>query len=349
MNDSGKTLKVGIIGLGDVSPFHIQAIQMNEQAELVAVCDTDSSAASKADSVPFYTDYQEMIQAHDLDVVHNCLPHYLHYPVTKDCVEAGFHVLLEKPVAISYEEALLQKTLEDTYPQKICVCFQNRYNPTFLEMLHWLNKEETWTIRGIKGLVTWYREQDYYETKPWRKTRSEVGYGNIMSQSIHTLDLIQLLGGRISSVKASLSKLLDVESEVEDTVSASFQFETGTKGYLHATNANVSNSSVELEVITDTERLTIKDSTLYRTVSTGEKEVLAEDEELEGAKSYFGSSHTYLIDSFYRAILEDTNDYITVEDALPSIELIEMMADSSNSVAEPKRIYKQTNKSLKER
>ncbi len=59
-----------------------------------------------------------MIQAHDLDVVHNCLPHHLHYPVTKECVEAGLHVLLEKPVAISYEEALLQKTLETLIRKK---------------------------------------------------------------------------------------------------------------------------------------------------------------------------------------------------------------------------------------
>lgn len=342
MQESQTVLKVGIIGLGDVSPFHIQAIEMHEQAELVAVCDTDSSCASKTESVPFYTDYKDMIEEQGLDVVHNCLPHFLHYPVTKECVEQGTHVLLEKPVAISYKEALLQKELEESTEQKICVCFQNRYNHTFLELLRWLNKKETGNIRGIKGLVTWFREKDYYEMKPWRRTKNEVGYGNIMSQSIHTLDLIQLLGGEVSSVKASLSKLLDVDSEVEDTVSANFQFETGAKGYLHATNANVSNSSVELEVITDTDTFTIKDSTLRRTTIFGEKEVLMEDEELEGAKSYFGASHKYLIDSFYRAITEGTNDYITVKDALPSIELIEMMAESSKTVAEPKKMFKTT-------
>lgn len=338
MTSSDKHLKVGIIGLGDVSPFHIQAITMHEEAELIAVCDTDPTTQIKAEGARFYTNYIEMIEKEELDVIHNCLPHHLHYPVTKACVEKGIHVLLEKPVSISYEEGLLQKELEDRLDSKICVCFQNRYNRTFLELLRWLDKEETGAVTGIKGLVTWYREPIYYESKPWRRTSSEVGYGNSMSQSIHTLDLIQLLGGPVDSVKASLSKLLDVDSEVEDTVSASFLFKSGAKGYLHATNANVSNSSVELEVITEHDSFTIKDSCLYRLDREGKKQLLAEDEQLEGAKFYFGASHKYLIDRFYKAIIEDTTDYVTVNDALPSIQLIEMMADSSQLIAEPKRI-----------
>jgi len=338
MKSDHKRLKVGIIGLGDVSSFHIQAIEMHEEADLMAVCDTDPATQLKVEGVSFYTNYLEMLEKEDLDVIHNCLPHHLHYSVTKACVEKGIHVLLEKPVSISYEEGLLQKELEVRLDAKICVCFQNRYNQTFLELLRWLDKEETGTITGIKGLVTWFREPVYYESKPWRRKKSEVGYGNIMSQSIHTLDLIQLLGGPVDSVKASLSKLLDVNSEVEDTVSASFQFKSGAKGYLHATNANVSNASVELEVITEHDWFTIKDSCLYRMDQEGKKQLLAEDEQLDGAKFYFGASHKYLIDRFYKAISEDTTDYITVKDALPSIQLIEMMADSSQHIAEPERI-----------
>lgn len=338
MTSSDKRLRVGIIGLGDVSSFHIQAIAMHEEADLIAVCDTDSATQLKVEGVGFYTNYLEMLEKEELDVIHNCLPHHLHYPVTKACVEKGIHVLVEKPIALSYEEALLQKELEDRLEAKIGVCFQNRYNKTTLELLNWLTKEETGAVTGIKGLVTWFREPVYYESKPWRRTKTEVGYGNSMSQSIHTLDLIQLIGGSVESVKASFSKLLDVTSEVEDTVSASFNFESGAKGYLHATNANVSNSSVELEVITEHDWFTIKDSCLYRLDQQGKKQLLAEDDQLEGAKFYFGASHKYLIDRFYQAIIEDTTDYITVKDALPSIQLIEMMADSSQHISEPKRV-----------
>lgn len=335
MENKNNQLKVGIIGLGDVSPIHIQAIEMSEHAELVAVCDTDPSLMSAVKDTPFYTDYREMIRGHDLDVVHNCLPHHLHYPVTKACIEAGAHVFLEKPVSISYEEGQLQKQLEDESGKKICVCYQNRYNATFLTLQDYLDKEETGAITGIKALVTWYREDSYYQSKPWRRTKAEVGYGNIMSQSIHTLDLVQLLGGEVSAVKATLSKLLNVDSEVEDTASAVFTFSSGSRAYFHATNANIDNSSVVLQVNTETETFTITDSTLYRENAEGEKEKLAVDDKLEGAKFYFGASHKLLIDRFYRAILEDSDDYVSVEDALPSIQLIEMMAASSKTVVEP--------------
>ncbi len=333
-NKKGK-LKVGIIGLGDVSPVHIQAIEMNDHAELAAVCDADPALASSINNVPFFTDFNEMLATQDLDVVHNCLPHFLHYPVTEACVKAGVHVFLEKPVSISYEEGLLQKKLEDENDQKICVCFQNRLNSSFVTLQEWLAKEETGQITGIKALVTWYRENSYYELKPWRRTKAEVGYGNIMSQSIHTLDLVQLLGGEVSSVKATLSQLLDVDSEVEDTASSVIRFKDGARAYFHATNANINNSDVDMEIVTEHETFILTEGSLYRVSEDGRKEKLAQDEQLEGAKFYFGASHKLLIDRFYKAITDDTRDYVTVSDALPSIRLIEMMAASSKTVVEP--------------
>lgn len=338
MQESNRKLKIGIIGLGDVSPIHIQSIEMSGHAVLTAVCDTDPSLISMVEQIPFYTNYMEMISKHDLDVVHNCLPHHLHYPVTKACVLAGVHVFLEKPVSISYEEGLLQKRLADESQQKICVCFQNRYNASFVELQKYLAKEETGKVTGIKALVTWYREESYYQSKPWRRTKAEVGYGNIMSQSIHTLDLVQLLGGEVASVKATLSKLLEVDSEVEDTASAVLEFKSGSRGYFHATNANIDNSPVELQVLTENETFTLKDSAIYRLNSEGVKEKLAEDDRLEGTKFYFGASHKLLIDRFYKAIIEDTDDYVSVADALPSISLIEMMAASSKTVVEPIKV-----------
>jgi predicted dehydrogenase len=330
-----KKLKVGIIGLGDVSPVHIQAVKSSEHAELAAVCDHKPELKTAVSDVPFYLDYKDMLEKEELDVIHNCLPHHLHYPITQAAVAAGCHVFLEKPVSISYEEGLLQKKLEEEAGRKIGVCFQNRYNQSFVALQDWLKKKETGDITGIKALVTWFREDSYFNSKPWRRTKAEVGYGTIMSQSIHTLDLVLQLGGEIDSVKATLSKLLEVDSEVEDTASAVLNFSSGVRAYFHATNANIDNSPVEIEVKTENETFTLRNSALYRKNNKGEEDCLAVDEMLEGAKFYFGASHVKLIDRFYRAVIEDTQDYVTVTDALPSIELIEMMAASSKTVAEP--------------
>lgn len=324
-------LRVAIIGLGDISPIHSTAINDSGRAKLVAVCDVDESKKSGYPEIPFYTDVKTMLAEADLDVAHICLPHYLHYPITKLCIENGVHVFQEKPLSISYEEGLETVALEEQTDKKICVSFQNRYNDTFLQLQHILANEDVGKVTSIKGLVTWYRPESYYTDKPWRGTKKEAGYGSIINQSIHTLDLIQLIGGKIESCKASLSNLTDYAIEVEDTASAAFNFENGVKAFFHATNAYTENSSVELQVITEKEKFTIKDSRLYFTNEEGRKEVILEDQKIPGSKFYYGVSHMTLIKRFYLSLLNDTEDYVHAKDALVSMEMIELMDQSSRT------------------
>src|SRR3954447_27074781 len=120
-------LKVAVIGLGDISKIHIPAIQANPNAELVAVCDINESLKDTVSGVNFYNDYHEMLEKEVLDCVHNCLPHYLHFPVTKACVEKGVHVFQEKPLGLNTEEGQALVNLEEHSDVKIGVCLQNRY------------------------------------------------------------------------------------------------------------------------------------------------------------------------------------------------------------------------------
>ncbi|UJF16178.1 Gfo/Idh/MocA family oxidoreductase [Jeotgalibaca sp. MA1X17-3] len=334
-------LKVGIIGLGDVSLVHRHAIKTSQYGKIVAVCDRNPNLREDWMEFPFFTDVETMLQEMKLDVVHICLPHYLHYFMTKLCIQYDVHVLLEKPVAISFQEALEQNKLALSTDKKICVCFQNRYNKSFITLKERLEKEEVGKIKSVKGLVTWFRPETYYTSKPWRGMKKEAGYGSIINQSIHTLDLIQLLGGSISSCKASLSNLTDYDIEVEDTASATFIFESGVKAFFHATNAYTENSSVELQVVTEKEKFTIKDNKLYLTKLDGDKELIAEDDFVPGTKSYYGNGHVRLINSFYDSIINQNDDYITVKDALPSMEMIEMMDRSSQNAQQPKRITRE--------
>src|SRR3954462_9172232 len=125
-------LRVAVIGLGDVSSIHFSAIQANPHVELVAVCDIDETLKDTVPDVRFYSDYQVMIEEEELDCVHICLPHYLHLPATKACVEKGVHVFQEKPLTLNTDEGMELVRLEEEHPNvKICICFQNRYNETF--------------------------------------------------------------------------------------------------------------------------------------------------------------------------------------------------------------------------
>lgn len=322
-------LRAAIIGLGDVSPVHKYAIDASHNGELVAVCDVNEALKSRYPDVSFYTDVDAMLEKENLDVVHICLPHYLHYPITKRCIEKGVHVFQEKPLALDYTEGLKTLALAENSEFKVGVCFQNRYNETFMELQRVLAEENVGAVTAVKGLVAWYRPEIYYTTKPWRGQMEFAGGGSIINQAIHTLDLMQVLGGEIDKCKASLSNLTDYEIEVEDTAVANFTFKNGARGFYMSTNAYAENSSVELQVITENEKFTIKDNCLYRTNSSGKKELLLEDKPMQGTKFYYGPSHSALIQRFYNAIEQDADDYVTVKEALPAMLMIDAMKASS--------------------
>ena len=323
-------LKIAVIGLGDVSNIHLAAIKAHPDAILAAVCDIDITRREVVPGVNFYSDYQDMLENEALDCVHICLPHYLHYPVTKACVEKGIHVFQEKPLSLNAEEGLALVRLEEEHKDiKINICFQNRFNESF-EMLQEIAESGKYgNILAIKGLVTWARPKSYYDEKPWRGKLKYAGGGVMINQSIHTLDLIQLLGGEIESIRGSIDQLLDYGIETEDTASARINFKNGAKGLFFATIANGNNSSVELQVVFENQKFTIKDSILYKLDDEGQRVELVEDQKLPGSKFYYGASHIKLIHKFYECIAEDTQDYVHVRDALPSIKMIDTIVKSS--------------------
>ena len=279
-------LKIAIIGLGTVSSVHYQGIQESRNGQLVAVCDTDESCRTIYEGIPFYTDVEEMLANEDLDIVHICLPHYLHYPITKLCIEHGVHVLQEKPLSLSYEEGLRTAELAKNYPSKIAICFQNRYNASVQGLMTALKEEDHGAIIAVKGLVAWHRPNQYYIDKPWRGKWETAGGGTIINQAIHTLDLMQMVGGELLSCKASLSNITDYDMEVEDTAVANFTFQDDVSGFYMSTNAYGTNSSVELEVTTEKATYIIKNYQLFKIDLEGNLTVLAKDDQTIGTKSY---------------------------------------------------------------
>jgi len=337
-----KMLQVAVIGLGDISNIHLPVIQESPNAELAAVCDIDESRKNVVPEVPFYTDYEEMLQKEALDVVHICLPHHLHYPATKACVENHVHVFLEKPLARNAEEGIFLTDLEEQHKDvKICVSFQNRLNESFVQLKKLVESGEYGEVVGIKGLVTWFRPKAYYDEKPWRGTMRQSGGGVMINQAIHTLDLMQIIGGEIATIRGSIDNLFDYGYEVEDTATANIQFNNGATGLFFATVTNATNSSVEFQVILEKGKLTIKDSTLTKTNDEGKKERVVEDEKLPGKKFYYGASHSKLIKQFYSCIENDTQDYIHVKDAQTSMEMISAIRRSSEiKQIIPMEVYK---------
>jgi predicted dehydrogenase len=146
---------------GDVSVVHFEAIDALDGSELVAVCDVDPDSAARAGErygVPSFTSHAELLAAMRPDVVHIATPHDQHVQPAIDCLAAGVHAVVEKPVAHTRSEAeRLVAAAEQPGAPKIAVCFQNRYNATSQAIVDLLASGELGSVIGGAASVCWSR------------------------------------------------------------------------------------------------------------------------------------------------------------------------------------------------
>lgn len=328
-------MKAAIIGFGTISAVHIDAIASNPGMELAAICDVNEALAAKVPAgVAFYTDYKQMVREVKPDVVHICLPHYLHYPVTKELVEMGCNVFCEKPIALNSQEAELFCALEKAHPEvKIGVCLQNRMNETTEELKKIIDSGEYGAVVGARGFVPWQRTKGYYDAQPWRGTWKYAGGGSMINQSLHTLDLLYYLCGDVKKLHAVVGQTNEYGIEVEGDVIARLEFANGANGLFFATNNNWTNESVQIRVAMEKGVFHIEDSTLYKVNPDASREVITKAPVLEGIKFYYGASHARLIARFYKAVAENTDDYIHISEGAMVVRLMDSIFRSANTGA----------------
>lgn len=326
-------MKAALVGFGTISAVHIDAIASNPGMELAAICDINEELASKVpEGVKFYTDYKKMVQEVKPDVVHNLLPHYLHYPVTKELVEMGCNVFCEKPIALNSTEAAQFCQLEKDHPEvKIGVCLQNRMNETTEALKEIIDSGEYGKIIGIRGFVPWRRAKNYYDAQPWRGKWKYAGGGSMINQSLHTLDLLYFLGGDISRLHAVVGQTNEYGVEVEGDVIARLEFANGADGLFFATNNNWTNESVQIRVAMEKGIFHIEDNTLWKIEPDGSRKEICKAPKLEGIKFYYGASHARLIARFYKAVQDNTEDYIHISEGAMIVKLMDSIFRSANT------------------
>jgi len=327
---------VAIIGCGAIHNVHVDAIRNNSLGSILWFVDIQEDRA-KASAQKYggnwCTDYRKAIEDPKVDVVHICTPHYLHAQMAIDAVNAGKHAFVEKPVATNLELARLMAQAAKKNNKAITVCFQNRYNPTSIKAKEVIESGELGKIKGIKGLVTWYRDPEYYTSSGWRGRFDTEGGGVLINQSIHTLDLMQWLAGEVEYIQGNVAtRVLSDVIEVEDTADATLFFKNGAIGIFYATTCYTDNSPVEIEIHMEKGKLRIYDGKLEK-IQDGKFEVLVdENSDVSPYKSYWGMSHSTLIREFYENIMSgNRNELIPVEEGMISLRLIEGIYKSSST------------------
>ncbi|MCK9330328.1 MAG: Gfo/Idh/MocA family oxidoreductase [Candidatus Cloacimonetes bacterium] len=233
-------LRFALVGCGRILKKHAEALKGNiSNAILVAVCDINLDKAKQAGmkyQVNYYTSYDEMLTKEQVDIVCILTESGNHAKHSIDIVQKyKTHIVVEKPMALTLEDA--DKMIEtcDLYNKKLFVVKQNRYNLPVIKLREALEKGRFGKINMGTVRVRWCRTQEYYNQDKWRGTWSLDG-GVFTNQASHHIDLLEwMLGEPISVFAKSKTYLVDIETE--DTGVAVISFKNGAIGIVEATTA----------------------------------------------------------------------------------------------------------------
>ncbi|MFC1525210.1 Gfo/Idh/MocA family protein [Candidatus Latescibacterota bacterium] len=222
-------LRLAVIGLGAVGRRHLKTAGQDQRVELVAVADLDEASArrvSEEAGTNSYTDYRRLLEAEQLDAVVIATPHHLHAPMALDCLDAGAHVLVEKPIAIRVSEAdrLVQRAEERG--RVLAVGHQYRTFPGNVKLKEVIDSGVIGSVHRVLWQWLEVRSEAYYDRDVWRCTWKHAGGGVLMNQTSHDLDLLCWLFGEPAEVSAIIGNR-GHRHEVEDTAIASIRFASG--------------------------------------------------------------------------------------------------------------------------
>ncbi|MGH3355974.1 MAG: Gfo/Idh/MocA family protein [Nocardioidaceae bacterium] len=232
--------RFAVVGGGVIGQHHAKVISHLEGAELTVVVDeaqdTAERLAAAYGAVPVVK-LEEALTRADVDAVAVCTPSGIHAEQATVALEAGRHVVVEKPVDISLEAATRLVDVEARSSAVATVISQHRFDPASRAVHEAVRTGRLGDVTSAVATVSWWRSQSYYDSGGWRGTWALDGGGALMNQSIHTLDLMVWMLGRPVEVTAYAACLAHTDVEVEDTAVAIVKFDSGALGVVHATTA----------------------------------------------------------------------------------------------------------------
>lgn len=265
------TTRIGIVGLGSQGSLYARLIRQGRvpPARLAALCspnpksrhlDIHRMLAEEVD-VPLMTDYQAFLGSGVIDALIITTPHYLHPQMAIDALEAGVHVLVDKPVGVYAKDAQRLAAAAAAHPNlRVGVLYNQRTNPLYRDLKTLIDSGEMGRLRHTSWTITsWWRPDAYYASSDWRATWDGEGGGVLVNQAPHQLDLWGWLCGAPERVFARMGFGFRRDIPVEDEVSALVDFGNGATGaFITGTNDMVGTD--RLEILFDRGKIIVTDS-----------------------------------------------------------------------------------------
>ena len=332
-----RNLGIGVIGCGRISLRHMQSISTISSANLVAVADVIEPRAQKYVAeyhVDAYTDYRRILDRKDVDIVNVCTPSGMHAKMAIEAMKAGKHVIVEKPMALTLEDADAMIASSKSTGKKMCVVLQNRYNPPMQDLKKLVESNSLGRLLLGAATVRWYRPQEYYEDG-WHGTWAMDG-GALMNQSIHHIDALQWLLGDVESVFSYTSTVAH-RMEAEDLGVAVLKFKNGALGTIEGSTVTYP-ENLEGSVALFGEKGSVKvgGTALNRKVLWKLENELQHESELimhdqVDPSNVYGQSHKLVFTDMIHAIMEDRDPKTDGVESRKSLALVLALYESSRS------------------
>ena len=338
-------LRTALIGCGKVGQIHAAALLSLPESEFVAACDPQrerAEAFAALHGTRAFADVGAMLAETGAQAVVIGTPHPLHATAAIAAMEAGVHVLVEKPMAASLGDCDAMLATAARTGMTLGVISQRRFYEPVIRLKDAIDAGKIGTpVLGVFQMFSW-RDRAYYQSDPWRGKWATEGGGVLVNQSPHQLDLLQWLMGEVEEVSGYWANLNHPEVEVEDTAVASLRFRGGglgsivtslsqkpglfTKVHIHGSNG----ASVGVETdrgatfvagMTEIAEPPLNDLWTIPGEEFALAEFQAEDRarfrQIDSTTHY----HALQIQDFLRAILEDRPPLVTGEDGRKVVAL----------------------------
>lgn len=344
-------MKYALIGCGRIAVNHIKAVS-NNGLELVAVCDIDPAKFDimfeKANCGEFSgtercADYVAMLDAHpEIELVGIATESGKHAEIALECISRGVNVIIEKPMAMSMEEADKIIAMAEEKGVKVAACHQNRFNLAIQKLRGAVEQGRFGKLSHGSINVRWNRGRSYYEQAPWRGTWEQDG-GTLMNQCIHGIDLLRwMLGDEVEEIYGATRQRFHDYLEAEDVGVAVLKFKNGAVGTVEGTS-NVYPKNLEETLYVFGESGTVKvGGTSANNIDVwefaDETEADAEAKGLQEVTSnVYGNGHTALYADMVDAIDNDRAPYVDAVAGRNALEIV-LAIYKSQKTGEPVKL-----------
>lgn len=264
------TVKLGIIGIGNIGSAHCERILNGETPEITIAAVADRNEARRVwareklpEGTAIFQEGTDLIKSGCCDAVVIATPHYQHPELAIAAFQNGLHVLCEKPAGVYTLQVREMIREADKHPHlTFGMMFNQRTNCLYRKMHEMIQNGELGALKRVSWLITdWYRTQFYYDSGAWRATWAGEGGGVLLNQCPHQLDLLQWLCGMPKKVTAFCHEGKWHDIEVEDDVTAYLEYENGATGVFVTTTGDAPGTN-RLEITGTLGKLVCEDNSL---------------------------------------------------------------------------------------